>query len=149
MPSRCHSDQPHATTEKQHLAYFPLSIRTNRDASHSIPIRAHSAQFKGNARKLPGEMRIDKPANYRYKIGKPCIGGTQLQELHCEQTLRLSSALLCWEMQMSSLPNKGQAQQWVAWWRKVCGPQWPRRRKRIRVLWYKQRIWESGKILSS
>ena len=30
-------------------------------------------------------MRRDKPANYRYKIGKPCIGGTQLQELYCEQ----------------------------------------------------------------
>ena len=95
MPSCSNSDQLHATTEKQHLAYFPRSIRTNRDASYSIPIRAHSAEFKDNASKLSGEMRIDKPANYRYKTGKPCIGGTQLQELYCEQTVRLSSALLC------------------------------------------------------
>ena len=92
-------------------------------------------------------MPIDKPAIYRHKIGKPCIGGTQLQELHCEQTVRLSSALLCGEMQMSSLPNERQAQLWVAWWRQVCGPWWLRRGSRIRVLWYKQRIWESGKIL--
>ena len=50
-------------------------------------------------------------------------------------------------MQMSSLPNEGQAQLWVAWWRQVCGARWLRRGSRIRVLWYKQGIWERGKIL--
>ena len=67
-------------------------------------------------------MWTDKKANHRYRIDKPCNGGTQLQELHCEQTVRRSWALLSWEMQMSSLPNEGQAQRWVAWRRQDCGP---------------------------
>ena len=92
-------------------------------------------------------MRRDKRANHRYKIGRPRIGGTQLQELYCEQTVWLPSALLCWEMRISSLPNEGVAQLWVAWRRMVCGPRWLCRTTRIQVLWYKQRIWESGKTL--
>ena len=68
--------------------------RTNHNASDSIPTRVHFAQFKDNGSKLSGEMRTDKKANHRYRIDKSCIGGTQLQELYCEQTVRLSSALL-------------------------------------------------------
>jgi len=172
MPNRCHSDlklKLHSTTEKQHFAHqlgqnssqlgvhvttqkyhwhtFYFKNWTNHNASYSIPNRVHSAQFKDNASKLSGEMRTDKRANHRYKIGKPLIGGTQLQELHCEQTVWLSSPLLCWEMQMSSLPNEGQARLWVAWWRQVCGPRWLCRRTRLRILGYSQRIWESVKIL--
>ena len=49
-----------------------------------------------------------------YRTDKECIGGTQLQELHCEQTVWLSSSLLRWEIQMSSLPTDGRAQLWIA-----------------------------------
>ena len=140
MPNRCHSDlklKLHTTTEKHHFAHhlgqnssqlgghvttqkyhchtFYSQNWTNHNASYSIPIRVYSALFKDSASKLSGEMRRDKRASHRYRIYKPCIGGTQLQELHCEQTVWLSSALLCWEMQMSSLPNEGSAQLWVAW----------------------------------
>ena len=137
----------HVATQKYHWQTLYSSKGTNRNATYSIPIRVHSAQFKDNASKLSGEMRRGKRASHRYTIDKPCIGGTQLQELYREQTVWLSSALLCWEMQMSSLPNEGQAQLWVAWWRQVCGPRWLKRRKRLRVLWNEQRVWENGKIL--
>ena len=111
-PNRCHSDlklKLHTTTEKQHFAHhlgqnssqlgvhvttqkyhwhtFYSRNRTNRNATYSIPIRVHSALFKDNASKLSGEMRRDKRARHRYRIDKPCIGGTQLQELYCEQTV--------------------------------------------------------------
>ena len=110
----------------------------------------HFAQFKDNASKLSGKMRTDKRANQRYridKIDKPRIGGTQFQKLYGEQTVWLSFALLCWQMQMSSLPNKGPAQLRVAWWRQVCGHRWLCRRTRLRVLWHQQRVWENSKML--
>ena len=53
-------------------------------------------------------MPTDKPANHRYKIGKPCNGGTQLQELHSQQTVPLSSALLFWERRCQAYQMKGQ-----------------------------------------
>ena len=150
MPNRCHSDLKFNRMQWQKSRTwhtFYSRNRTNRNASYSIPIRVHSALLKDNASKLSGEMRRDKRVDHPYKIDKPSIGGTQLQELYCEQTVRLSSALLCWEMQMSSLPNEGPAQLWVAWWRHVYGPPWLNGGKRLRVLWHEQRIWERGKIL--
>ena len=102
------------------IPFFAIQ-RTNYNGSHSIPTRVHSAQFKDKGSKLSGEMRTDKRANNRYRIGKPCIGGTHLQELHCEQTVRLSSALLCWEIQILILPNEGPAKLWLAWRKQVSG----------------------------
>ena len=150
MPNRCYSDLKfnHMIRPKSSTCHtFHSVYRTNRNASYSIPIRVHSALFKDNASKLSGEMRRDKRARHRYRIDKPCIGGTQLQELHCEQTVWLSSPLLRWEMQMSSLPNDGRAQLWVAWRRQVCGPRWLCRRTKLRLLWHEQRVWENGKSM--